>query len=194
MKKLSVALISCILLSACGHTAAVYRPAKIQTKHCSECDRPVVLNKFVVIKNNMKAKAFLPKLMPVYFYTGKAKLIPQSIPILEQNVKIIRKYDCIKKVRIVGHADDRGGDKYNVTLALQRAQYIKRLMSPALGSERFEVVSKGKRKPYVSTKSPWHFSQNRRVEFEILQPSGGVHLEVIHEIQVIKRPKSPLFD
>ncbi|MEE8573896.1 MAG: OmpA family protein [Thermodesulfobacteriota bacterium] len=73
-------------------------------------------------------------------------------------------------IRLEGHADERGGDEYNLALGERRALGVKRFLSD-LGVEPFKVgtISFGEAKPADPghTSSAWR--KNRRVEFRILR-------------------------
>ena len=70
-----------------------------------------------------------------------------------------------RKIRLEGHADERGSREYNMALGQRRADAV-RMASNLLGvaNERMESVSFGEDKPRAmgSDESAW--SQNRRVE------------------------------
>ena len=79
------------------------------------------------------------------------------------------------RVRISGHADDRGSDEYNLALGNRRAAAAKRyLESKGIDSGRLEVVSYGEERPLNPGQDEAAFAQNRRDEFEVT--AGGDNL------------------
>ena len=98
----------------------------------------------------------------------------------EERVSLDRKADIMKanpalRIRITGHADERGSDEYNLVLGNKRALAAKQyLMSKGIDGSRMQVGSMGEEKPADPGMSEASFAVNRRDEFEIL--SGGERL------------------
>jgi peptidoglycan-associated lipoprotein len=79
------------------------------------------------------------------------------------------------KIRISGHADERGSDEYNLALGNRRAAAAKRyLEGKGVDASRIEVVSYGEEKPLNPGSDESAFAQNRRDEFEVT--AGGDNL------------------
>ena len=79
------------------------------------------------------------------------------------------------RLRIAGHADERGSDEYNLALANRRAAAAKRyLESKGVDGSRLEVVSFGEERPLNPGTDEAAYAQNRRDEFEIT--AGGDNL------------------
>jgi peptidoglycan-associated lipoprotein len=79
------------------------------------------------------------------------------------------------KIRISGHADERGSDEYNLALGNRRAAAAKRyLQSKGVDASRIEVVSYGEERPLNPGNDESAFAQNRRDEFEVT--AGGDNL------------------
>jgi peptidoglycan-associated lipoprotein len=79
------------------------------------------------------------------------------------------------KLRISGHADERGSDEYNLALGNQRAAAAKRyLVSKGVDQSRLEVVSYGEERPLDPGHTEEAWAKNRRDEFEIT--TGGDQL------------------
>jgi peptidoglycan-associated lipoprotein len=75
------------------------------------------------------------------------------------------------KVRISGHADERGSDEYNLALGNRRAAAAKRyLENKGIDGSRIEVISYGEERPLNPGTDETAFAQNRRAEFEV---TGG---------------------
>ena len=72
------------------------------------------------------------------------------------------------KVRISGHADERGSDEYNLALGNRRAGAAKRyLESKGVDGSRLDVISYGEERPLNPGSDESAFAQNRRDEFEV---------------------------
>jgi peptidoglycan-associated lipoprotein len=79
------------------------------------------------------------------------------------------------KLRISGHADERGSDEYNLALGNRRAAAAKRyLQNKGVDGSRLEVVSYGEERPLNPGNDETAYAQNRRDEFEII--GGGNNL------------------
>ena len=69
------------------------------------------------------------------------------------------------KVRLEGHADDRGSREYNVALGMRRANaVIGILKSAGVAGHQISVVSYGAEKPAASGESEKSYRCNRRVD------------------------------
>lgn len=79
------------------------------------------------------------------------------------------------RIRIAGHADERGSDEYNLALGNRRAAAAKRyLESKGIDGARIEVVSYGEERPLNPGTDEGAYAQNRRDEFEVT--AGGDNL------------------
>jgi peptidoglycan-associated lipoprotein len=79
------------------------------------------------------------------------------------------------KIRISGHADERGSDEYNLALGNRRAAAAKRyLENKGVDAGRIEVVSYGEERPLNPGSDETAYAQNRRDEFEVT--AGGDNL------------------
>jgi peptidoglycan-associated lipoprotein len=79
------------------------------------------------------------------------------------------------RIRISGHADERGSDEYNLALGNRRAAAAKRyLENKGVDASRIEVVSYGEERPLNPGNDETAYAQNRRDEFEIT--AGGNNL------------------
>jgi peptidoglycan-associated lipoprotein len=76
------------------------------------------------------------------------------------------------KLRISGHADERGSDEYNLALGNRRAAAAKRyLEGKGVDGSRVEVISYGEERPLNPGSDESAYAQNRRDEFEVT--AGG---------------------
>jgi peptidoglycan-associated lipoprotein len=92
-----------------------------------------------------------------------------KVPIINANADL--------RIRIAGHADDRGSDEYNLALGQRRAASVRRyLAARGIPESRFEVESYGEQRPAMQGENEEAWSRNRRAEFEII--AGGNPLRV----------------
>jgi peptidoglycan-associated lipoprotein len=79
------------------------------------------------------------------------------------------------RLRISGHADERGSDEYNLALGNRRAAAAKRyLVNKGVDAVRLDVISYGEERPLDPGHDENSWARNRRDEFEIT--SGGDNL------------------
>lgn len=71
------------------------------------------------------------------------------------------------KVRLEGHADERGSREYNIGLGERRAQAVRRvLLLQGAQPSQISTVSFGEERPVALGSDEDAWSQNRRVEFK----------------------------
>ncbi len=100
----------------------------------------------------------------VRFAYKSAKLSKVTKMALDQLIPRM-KADKLLKLRIEGHADERGTNKFNYQLGLRRANAAKAyLVAKGISGKRLVAVSFGKAHPAVKGHSEAAWSQNRRVE------------------------------
>ena len=70
------------------------------------------------------------------------------------------------RVRLEGHADERGSREYNIGLGERRAQAVRQmLMIQGVSPDQISTVSFGEERPVAFGSSESDYAQNRRVEF-----------------------------
>jgi peptidoglycan-associated lipoprotein len=75
------------------------------------------------------------------------------------------------RLRISGHADERGSDEYNLALGQRRAAAVKRYLTQrGVADDRIETVSFGEEQPVASGADESAHAANRRAEFDV---TGG---------------------
>jgi peptidoglycan-associated lipoprotein len=85
------------------------------------------------------------------------------------------------RLRIEGHADQRGSTEYNLALGQRRAEAVRAFLANyGIDPERFTTVSFGKERPLVEGGDEESFARNRRAEFGI---AGGQVTVVPEELR-----------
>ena len=106
----------------------------------------------------------------IYFETNRATIKPESFPILDEVAKVLIDNPHITKVRVDGHTDDVGRDKYNQRLSAKRARaVVKYLIRAGVKKGRLSYKGFGEAKPITGNDTPEGRARNRRVEFTILK-------------------------
>lgn len=106
----------------------------------------------------------------VEFDTGKAEILDQSKPLLDEVAQIMKDHPEILKIEIQGHTDSRAAHAYNMTLSDQRAAAVRKYLEDK-GIDKGRMVSKGygPDKPIADNKTDAGRAENRRVEVHILK-------------------------
>lgn len=109
-------------------------------------------------------------LQPVFFATNEETILPQSFPLLQTIASSLMAQPQLKRVSIEGHADDRGGTKFNQVLSERRAASVmKFLIEHGVAPARLESHGYGSTRPVTPQRDEESRARNRRVEFRILQ-------------------------
>jgi outer membrane protein OmpA-like peptidoglycan-associated protein len=108
----------------------------------------------------------------VYFETGLATIQSRSFPLLSEVANVILAND-VGRVEVQGHTDDQGADDFNLKLSQDRASSVMRfLVDAGVPAERLAAVGYGEKVAIASNRNEAGRSQNRRVEFVILDDAG----------------------
>jgi peptidoglycan-associated lipoprotein len=110
----------------------------------------------------------------INFDYDQAVVRPADQGTLDRKAAILNANSSVK-IRIAGHADERGSDEYNLALGNRRAAAAKRyLANKGVDGSRIEVVSYGEERPLNPGNDETAYAQNRRDEFEVT--AGGNNL------------------
>ncbi|HIF07631.1 MAG TPA: hypothetical protein EYQ64_11985 [Gemmatimonadetes bacterium] len=91
------------------------------------------------------------------------RILRQKLPILQNNSSL--------RLRLEGHADERGSTEYNLALGSRRAEAVRDFLSGfGISGSRFTTTSFGEERPAVNRSDEVAWAQNRRVAFVI---TGG---------------------
>jgi peptidoglycan-associated lipoprotein len=108
---------------------------------------------------------------PIYFEYDSDALGDAARTALDQKLGILQANSGVR-LRIAGHADERGSDEYNLALGQRRAASAKRYLTQrGVPEAQIEIISYGEERPAVSSSDESAWAQNRRDEFEIT--AGG---------------------
>ncbi len=100
----------------------------------------------------------------IYFDFDSAKVKDESLAILEAHGVFLAENGTVR-LRLEGHADERGSREYNIGLGDRRAQSVRRiLLLQGASSNQIETISYGEERPAVLGHDESAWSRNRRVE------------------------------
>jgi peptidoglycan-associated lipoprotein len=88
-------------------------------------------------------------------------------PVLQRNADWMKRWGSTK-VMVEGHGDSRGSAEYNLALGERRATAVRDyLVNLGVGTDRIQLVSKGKEAPVCAEENESCWQQNRRGHFVI---------------------------
>lgn len=110
----------------------------------------------------------------IHFDYNVADIRPQDQAVLDRKASIMQANPAVR-MRVSGHADERGSDEYNLALGNRRAASAKRyLVNRGIDAGRIDVISFGEERPLAMGSNETAWAQNRRAEFEVT--AGGDNL------------------
>ena len=113
----------------------------------------------------------------ILFVSARDTILKRSYPVLEAVKQTLLDNPRILKVRIEGHTDDKGSDKYNQGLSEKRANAILRYLVKAnVDPDKLTAVGYGEARPIDTNRTEAGRERNRRVEFTILETEPEVEL------------------
>ena len=111
----------------------------------------------------------LAKLDDALFDYNQASIRPDAAKALQADMSVIR--DILsrypqQKVKIEGHADERGSDEYNIALGDKRGAAAKEFLTGmGISGGQLEIVSYGKQRPTCTDHTEDCWQKNRRAHF-----------------------------
>ncbi len=108
-------------------------------------------------------------LQQVHFATGKADILPESFPILQEIANLLKVTPSIHRMSIEGHTDNRGSAPLNLHLSQARSDSVMAWLVNRGGIEakRLEAHGYGMTRPIEDNNTDEGRTANRRVEFKI---------------------------
>jgi peptidoglycan-associated lipoprotein len=102
--------------------------------------------------------------MIIYFDYDRAEIKPEYVSVLAAHARFLNG-NTGRRVRLEGHADERGSREYNIGLGERRAQAVRRaLLLQGVGEAQITTVSYGEERPAVAGNDETAYGRNRRVE------------------------------
>lgn len=173
MKKIIVALSVAVFLSACAskdpakdtpvvdrsQTTAVAptpNPNLARTTQVQPTPTPAI--------NPLKDPASPLSKRVIYFDYDKDVVKAEYASLVQAHANFLSQ-NRNRKIRLEGHADERGSREYNMALGQRRADAVRKAASVlGVGGDRMESLSFGEDKPKATGHDEASWAQNRRVE------------------------------
>jgi outer membrane protein OmpA-like peptidoglycan-associated protein len=106
----------------------------------------------------------------IHFEFDRSRIRAISYPILNDVVEVLKRNPQITKLRVEGHTDWVGSDRYNQGLSERRANSVRRyLIKKGIAPDRLVAVGYGEKKPVADNTTVLGRAKNRRVEFTVIQ-------------------------
>jgi peptidoglycan-associated lipoprotein len=111
----------------------------------------------------------------VFFDYDQATIRDDAAAVLRRKVDILRASPQVR-LRIEGHADERGSTEYNLALGNRRAEQIRQfLVGFGLSQANFEIVSLGEGRPLQQGQTEAAWARNRRGQFVITAGANAIN-------------------
>jgi peptidoglycan-associated lipoprotein len=105
----------------------------------------------------------------VFFDFDRADIRADSQSVVSAHAAFLAKNPNVK-VRLEGHADERGSREYNIGLGERRGQAVRRaLLLQGVAEVQLSTVSYGEERPASAGSDEAAYAQNRRVEIVYLK-------------------------
>ncbi|MEM7612489.1 MAG: peptidoglycan-associated lipoprotein Pal [Pseudomonadota bacterium] len=100
----------------------------------------------------------------IYFEYDRSEVSAQYADLLASHARRLAN-DSTQRLRLEGHADERGSREYNIGLGERRAQAVRRLLLiQGASSSQISTVSYGEERPAAFGSTESDYEKNRRVE------------------------------
>ena len=111
----------------------------------------------------------------VFFDYDMSAVRPDAEAVLRRKVDILRASPQVR-IRVEGHADERGSTEYNLALGNRRAEAVRQFLTGfGLSADRFEIVSFGEDRPLAQGSNEEAWSRNRRGQFVITAGANAIN-------------------
>ncbi|MEK7286650.1 MAG: OmpA family protein [Nitrospirota bacterium] len=105
----------------------------------------------------------------VNFELGSDRLLPESLPILDEVAATLQKHSKVS-VELAGHTDNSGPAEFNQGLSQRRAASVMEyLIGKGVSKDRLQAAGYGSQMPIADNGTPEGMAQNRRVELNVLK-------------------------
>ncbi|MBA4156297.1 MAG: peptidoglycan-associated lipoprotein Pal [Gemmatimonadetes bacterium] len=104
----------------------------------------------------------------IYFEYDSEQLTAETQDRLREKAAILRANPGVR-LRVEGHADERGSTEYNLALGQRRAESVRTFLGGyGISEDRFNTISYGKERPLVEGTGEAAWARNRRAEFAVM--------------------------
>jgi peptidoglycan-associated lipoprotein len=176
-RRIGIVLLAAVLpVTACSRRQPPQQPAPVEDTQAPT--RPTEPPPAPPIRSNGNDEAIYDENLRilqtmVFFDYDRSDIRSDAAQVLNQKMPILRQNTAIR-MRIDGHADERGSVEYNLALGMRRAEATKAyLVGFGLDPARFETRTLGEDQPADRGTSEAAYARNRRAEFTITAGMTG---------------------
>jgi peptidoglycan-associated lipoprotein len=177
MLSITATIVAAALLSACSSTpknTSALEPAGPKPTPVAEATQQgfAMQERQRLAAQEQAARKTIADQRVVYFEFDRAVLSPQGQELVRDHARYLLT-DPKLRLRLEGHADERGTREYNMALGERRAKAIEQaLRLQGVAPAQVATVSYGEEKPaVVGADDRRSYAANRRVEFNFLSGS-----------------------
>jgi peptidoglycan-associated lipoprotein len=110
----------------------------------------------------------------VFFDYDQSDITPDAERVLRRKVEILQRSTAVR-LRVEGHADERGSTEYNIALGTRRAESVRQFFTGfGLAADRFAILSYGEERPLVNETNEAAWARNRRAQFVITDGANQI--------------------
>lgn len=144
------------------------QPEQLIARVEPEADKPVQQATALPEAIETKTEDLLKSLGDIYFDYDRFSIRNDAISVLQENAQTLASGLSNNKIVIEGHCDQRGTESYNMVLGERRANAVREyLVDLGIPSEKLQVVSYGKAKPFCTDQNEECWQENRRGHFVV---------------------------
>jgi peptidoglycan-associated lipoprotein len=159
---LSVTAVMLVLLASCSSTDE----EMTQSLTPEPAAAPVQQGTSAAELAEMRKREQMLAVTVFYFDFDKSDLKPEARDSLTYHAQRLKE-NASMRVRLEGHADERGTPEYNLALGERRAIAVQRyLQVQGVPASQMEVISYGEERPSAQGTGESNWSRNRRVEMK----------------------------
>ncbi|MGH8222108.1 MAG: peptidoglycan-associated lipoprotein Pal [Woeseiaceae bacterium] len=104
----------------------------------------------------------------IYFDFDQTRLKPEYVDLLARHADRLSGSTGIR-LRLEGHADERGSREYNIGLGERRSQAVRSiLLANGVSTDQLSTISFGEERPAVARNDERSYALNRRVEINYM--------------------------
>lgn len=122
-----------------------------------------------IIAGPSEKDLFSKDVQDIFFDYDKYGLRPDESPTVRTDAQFLENHPDIK-IMLEGHCDERGSDEYNLALGQSRVESVMEvLVRLGVSSNRIQMTSYGKERPFCTASTEQCWQQNRRAHFVMAQ-------------------------
>jgi peptidoglycan-associated lipoprotein len=111
----------------------------------------------------------------VFFDYDMSEIRDDAAAVLRRKVDVLRSSPQVR-LRVEGHADERGSTEYNLALGNRRAESVRQFLTGfGLSENRFEIISFGEGRPLQTGSNEAAWARNRRGQFVITAGANAIN-------------------